>query len=119
MNIPRLTPIDTSIVQRMRNFDRRPKLSIVDKIRGIIITETGVDPLILRHYRGMERVQARQLFIVMLVNFTALPYREISALAGKNHATVNHCIIQVKNLVETDKFYKEMYDRIESKIKCN
>ena len=117
MLIPRLKPIDTSIVQRMRNYKKVEHISFAERIQKIVKEETGIDPLQLRHYRGGERVQARQLFIVMMVKFTALPYREIAEMAKKNHATVNHCLIQVQNLCDTDKQFKGIYERIETKIK--
>jgi chromosomal replication initiation ATPase DnaA len=101
----------------MRRNKKNINCSLAEKIQAVIKFETGNDPLILRHYRGGERVEARQIFIVMMVKYTKLTYREIAGMLGKDHATVNHCLNQVQNLLDTDKQFKIMYDRIESKIK--
>ena len=117
MNIARLNkmPVDSSVVQRMRKI--KLFIPIQERIRKAVVDETNVDPLELRIYRGAERVQSRQLFIVMMVKHSSLTYREIGQLMRKDHATVSHSLTQVNNLYETDKRFRFLYDRIDNKIK--
>jgi len=117
MNIPRLSPIDTSIVQRMRKL--RPAKNITDLIVCIVRNELGVDPLAYRHYRGERLVTARFMFMVFMVKYSKETYKLISSVVGKDHATVNHAIKKVQDLCDTDPEYKLIYDRIDYKIKSN
>lgn len=120
MNISRLKPIDDSIVRRMMKYRIIPIIPMYEKIRGVIKEETGYDPFISRGYRGTSQILSRYLFVAMMVKYTDHPYREIADMIWKkNHSSVNHCMIQVNNLCDTDKQFKELYERIENKIKNN
>jgi chromosomal replication initiation ATPase DnaA len=116
MNIPRFTPIDTSIVRRMMNYNKAPVENISSVIKNIVKEETGIDPTLYRHYRGEKLVEARFLFMVMMVNFTKDKYRDIAGMLGKDHATVSHAIKTTCNMCDTDRDYKAKFERIELKI---
>ena len=79
--------------------------------------ETGIDPIAEKHYRGGKVVQSRQLFLVMMVEHTKRTYESIAAIVGKDHSTINHSIKSVRNMCDTDKRFKAMYDRINEKAK--
>lgn len=79
--------------------------------------ETGVNPLNYRHYRGGKVVQARQLFLVMMTKYTNRTYESIAGIVNRDHSTINHCIKAVQNQCDTDKRYREMYNRIDTKVK--
>jgi len=87
------------------------------QVAKIVKEETGIDPLELRHYRGGKQVQSRQLFLVMMATYTNRTYESISAIVGKDHATINSSKKSVSNFKDTDKRYAAMYERIETKVK--
>ena len=90
-----------------------------DLIAGAIRSETGVDPMAARHYRGQNIVTARFLFMVFMVKYSKETYVTISKAVGKDHTTINHAMKKVHDLCLTDPKYKLIYDRIEYKIKSN
>ena len=117
MIVPRLTPIDTSIVQRMRKM--KPLLSITEVVKSAVRHETGIDPMAIRHYRGKRVVTARFLFMVFMDKYSKETYKVIALHVGKDHATVNHAKKKVQDLCDTEPEYKLIYDRIEYRIKSN
>jgi chromosomal replication initiation ATPase DnaA len=119
MNIPRLQnfPVDTSDVQRMLNYPKISRISLSEKIKNVIKNETGIDPTQYRHYRGEELVTARFLFMVMMVRYSNESYRVIGSIVGKDHSTINHAIKEVNNRCDTDRRYRELFERVNSKIK--
>jgi hypothetical protein len=100
---------------------KKPYLSIekfVKDIAGIIKDETGVDPLENTSWRKREYVLSRQLFMVMLYNSKngkSLEYS--SSFVDKDHSTLCHAQKTISDLSFSDKIFKAMYDRIETKVK--
>jgi len=67
--------------------------------------------------RNMLFVMPRHLAIYFIRENTNLSYREIGAYFNRDHATVIHAIKSVNNQVETDRYYKDVFDEIELFIK--
>lgn len=59
----------------------------------------------------------RHLAIYFIRENTNLSYREIGAYFNRDHATVIHAIKSVNNQVETDRYYKDVFDEIKLFIK--
>lgn len=117
MNIPRLKPVDTSVVQRMRNYKNNSDQPIAEKIRRVVKSIYGYDPLQKKGSRDGELVQARQYFVAMMVRHTRFTYENIADYIGKDHSTITHIMKTVHNLRETDKYYDKIYKEINDKIK--
>ena len=100
------------LCKRAVPFDLFEKL-----VARVVQNETGINPLNYRHYRGAKLVQARQLFMVMMVLYTKRTYSSIAGIVGKDHATINHCIKAVNNMNDTDKLFRAMYNRINELVK--
>ena len=88
-------------------------LLVAHEIRSMV----GIDPFCETKYRGLQYVQARQLFLVMMVNHTKRTYESIGKILGKDHATVIHACKTIQNMIDTDKRFKAMYDFIENRVK--
>jgi chromosomal replication initiation ATPase DnaA len=86
-------------------------------IARIICDETGINPFDRSSYQGREYVVSRQLFFYFMLRYTKKTLREIAKYFNKNHATVIHARTTINNLIETDKKFREMYERLDSKIK--
>lgn len=82
----------------------------------IIKEETGRDPMINTGYRGGPAVQARQIFLTMMVRNTILTLRSVGELVNKDHATVLHSMKSVDNMRDTNREFKAMYERIDKKV---
>ncbi len=68
--------------------------------------------------RKREIVQARQLAMFFARTMTKQSLSAIgSQIGNRDHATVLHAEKTVKNLVETDKGFKAIYEKIEQKLK--
>ena len=93
------------------------KDNFIKNVAAIITTELDISPFSDLHYRERRHVQARQLLIAMLYNYTSKSLKEIGFILGKDHATVLHSITTVNNHCETEKRFKAMYDRIDDKVK--
>ena len=121
MNIPRhkYNPIDSSIIQRMRNYKKLTDKPIYEKIRRVVKEIHGVDPFESNGCRNGELVQARQFFIAMMVRHSRMKYETIGSLIGKDHSTVSNTMKAIKNLRETDKYYDQMFKEIDTEIKSN
>jgi hypothetical protein len=90
----------------------------IDRIANIIKNETGYDPFENTTWRKQEYVLSRQLFMVMLYkrgNGKSLSY--VANILGKDHATLSYAQKTINNLLDTDKSFVELYQRIENKVK--
>lgn len=121
MNVPRFEkhPIDTSIVQRMRRYKKNYGQPVYEKIRQVVKEALGIDPFESNGCRNGDLVQARQFFIAMMVRHTRMKYETIGGLVGKDHSTITNTMRVVNNLRETDKYYDQIYNEINSKIKLS
>jgi chromosomal replication initiation ATPase DnaA len=117
MNIPRFSPVDTSVVQRMMSYRKNNCASKLEQIRRAVMKVQGIDPLEQNQCRNGELVQARQLFVAMMVRHTRMTYQTIADIIGKDHSTISHSIKTVKDLRFTDKNYETMYKMIDNEIK--
>lgn len=90
----------------------------VKQVAQIITNETGHNPLSRVEYRGRKFVESRQIMATILSDYTKGTQELIGMqIGGKNHATVIHSKKTIEDLCETDLEFKEMYDRIETKVK--
>jgi hypothetical protein len=87
------------------------------KLARIIYDKTGIDVFTRRTYRGSEYVKSRYLFLSMMLKFTKKSYKDMAAMFGKDHSTVNHVLKYISNNYETDRKFRELYDSIETKVK--
>ena len=87
------------------------------KIARLIYDETGINPLEHRAYRGRGYVEARQLLMYFMLRYTKQTLYKIGKMLDKDHATVIYARTTINNLIETDKKFREMYEKLDSKIK--
>lgn len=91
---------------------------LVEKISNIIKEETGIHPNESTIYRGREYVQSRQLLAVMLLNYTTWSQAKIGMVAGnKDHATIINCRKAIANRYDTDRMFRDLYNRINGRVK--
>jgi hypothetical protein len=95
---------------------RKLPASVIQKLRGIIEIETGIDIMDKTRYRGRRYVEARQLFTTFMVRHTKRSLKNIGELVGKDHATVLHSKKTVNNLCDTNSKFKAMYNRIDKSL---
>ncbi|MCP4336262.1 MAG: hypothetical protein GY679_00205 [Mycoplasma sp.] len=94
----------------MKEYD----LSKAKRIADLVEYEFGLAPgIIYSKTREREIVSVRQIAQQITSELTNLSLASIGLAIGcKEHATVLHSIKTVNNLKETDKKYKEEYERI-------
>jgi len=90
--------------------------SFVNKLKGIIEMETGIDIMAKTRYRGRKHVEARQLFTTFMMRHTKRTLENIGEMVNRDHATVLHSAKTVSNLCDTDNSFKAMYDRIDKQL---
>lgn len=91
-----------------------------------------IKELVLKHFdltwdqinvrcRDTELVQARHIIIYFAKNKTGLTLKKIGNLfnGGKDHATVIHAIKAVRDLMDTNKYYKLQIQALEKVIDFN
>jgi len=114
---------------RLREI-RKGNLIILDKLRrrekpitlDIIIKYTsvrmGVNPNILNsNTRKAEIVRTRQIIYSLAYQYLDISYAELGWQIGrKDHTTVIHSIKTIKNLTETDKFFRKQYEQIQNDV---
>jgi hypothetical protein len=122
ISVPRFqrSPVDTFRFSQMIRKGKTPYQPVTtvlaEKIREIIILETGYDPFFEPVTRLGESVRARQLYMYFIRKYVKLSQLATGQLLGKNHATVNHaekCVNKFK-LLESD--YRNLYCKIDDKI---
>lgn len=88
----------------------------ISKVVCDILNMTAED--IQSKTRKRNIVQARQLAMYFSKKMTQQSLSTIGSLIGnKDHATVLHACKSVKNLIETDKDFKLLFQKIEQKLK--
>ena len=101
--------------------DKRTKLSLSNKIKIelplIIKDELGLSIYDFTEKRPREYVEARQIFMSLMRKYTVFSLAKIAKIVDKDHASVLASQKTVKNLCDTDKIFREKYDRIETKVK--
>ena len=91
--------------------------SIEARIADIVRNETGRDPLISSASRKGPVCQTRQLYMAMLVRHTPKTLQSISSGAGKKtHGTVLNAVKSIDNLRDTNREFRELYNRINKLI---
>ena len=119
-NIFRGAPIDYNIrvMKCKKSLFPEEDIEYLKSVASIIQKEQGYYPLINTKNRTPELVESRQILAVILLNKTPWTQSKIGKMIGsKDHATIVHSKKTVKNHYETEKSFKLMYDRIESKVK--
>ena len=91
----------------------------IEQVAKIITDETGYNPLSRVKFRGRKFVESRQIMATILSDHTKLTQIVIGKLSGgKDHSTVVHSKKTIDDLCETDYLFKEMYNRIDVKVKA-
>ena len=99
---------------RARKYTRKDKSQMFART---ICDETGVNPFDRINYRGREYVVARQLFIYFMLKYTKKTLREVGKYFNKDHATVIHARTTINNLIETDRYFRETFEKLDEKIR--
>ena len=86
-------------------------------IANIIEEIVGVNPFERIDYRNAQYVKARYLFLAFMIRYSKLPYAIIGNYVGKDHCTINYMFKYIKNAYETERDFREIFDRIEAKVK--
>ena len=116
MNIPRLTPIDTSVYSFMMKM-KDQKSNPIKLIRNVISKVTGVDPYVDQKWRDSSHVQSRQLFLYFVRKATNLTQTQVGQLVGKDHASVNHAERCVEKWLSLENKYKSTFNKISDELK--
>jgi chromosomal replication initiator protein len=89
-----------------------------EQLEMIVCNYLGVTrDVVYSNIRKRELVQARQLIHSFARQNFRMSLEEIGSRAGyKDHATVLHSCKTVKNLVETDKSFRRLYNDIEKAL---
>jgi len=97
---------------------QKKELSI-DYILKVVCDYFKIDPKVLHaRTRKREIVQARQIAMYFSKNLTKESLSTIgSEIGGKDHSTVLHAYKTVKNLIQTDKNFKNFIDDIDRQLK--
>lgn len=90
----------------------------VKRIAQIIKEETGYDPHSRVKYRGRKFVESRQIMASILSDHTTHTQATIGKeIGGFDHATVVHSKMSVDNLCDTDKIFRDTYNRIDMRVR--
>ena len=88
------------------------------RIINLVVQEFGIS-----HYELMSKcrkryiVLPRQVAMSLISNYTNLTLKNIGKLfGGRDHSTVLYAIDTVQNLCDTDKYFKAIYIKLQSKI---
>jgi len=88
------------------------------KIQEIICTEKSIQKdLLFRKFRHGKYVEARQIYMYILTYLFKKRISEIAKMTEFNHATVIHSLKKVELYCETERKYKDSFDRIMEKSK--
>jgi chromosomal replication initiation ATPase DnaA len=87
-------------------------------VAKIIADETGYSPFERVKYRKREYVEARQILLTLLCNRNGKTLNEIGLIVQKDHATVIHAQKAISDRLYTEKEFRELYDKIEKRVKA-
>jgi chromosomal replication initiation ATPase DnaA len=122
ISVPRFqrSPVDTfrfSQMMKKRRVSYKPvSTTLIERIREIVISETGYDPYHEPENRLKEFVTARQLFIYFVRKYAKLSQKATGTIVGKDHSTVNWAEKCVKKFRILEPEYCQQFDNIENKI---
>jgi chromosomal replication initiator protein len=90
----------------------------IEKITAIVCKHLGVnEDVLMSKTRQREIVLARQMSMYFSKKYTNQSQSTIGhVVAGRDHATVNHSIKTVSNLLATDRQFEYTLKEIEQKI---
>lgn len=91
--------------------------SFEKRVARIVKESFGVDVYEDTNHRDRELVDARRIFMSLMVKHTKRTQASIGRILGKDHATVIHAVRTTENLCQTDVRFKEVYDLIDNRIK--
>ena len=75
---------------------------------------------IYRRTRKREVVQVRQLVHYFALRYTRKTTSEVGWMCGRyNHATVLHSKKNIENLIETDKYMRELHNKIDHRLSAH
>ncbi len=91
----------------------------IDKVKIIKQEVSKVYEVSIEHIESKSRkrqfVDARHEAMSFIVNYTDLSLKRIGSTFGnKDHSTVIHAIENVKNLIQTNSFFKEKHIKIKA-----
>jgi hypothetical protein len=87
------------------------------KVADVIKEETGFDPLINNKCHERDFVESRQLFAAMMRKYRDnITLLQIGNILKRDHATIFSGIKMVNNLKDTNKEFRELYNKIDLKI---
>ena len=114
-NIFRGVPLDYNV--RVMNCKRADSNSFEVRVAKVIFECTGINVFDNIKYRGREYVQARNIFIVLVKAHTNYSQALTTSYVGKDHATYYNAQKYCNNIYKTEKAFRELFDRIETKVK--
>jgi len=105
------------IIERLTKQTKK-EISI-DYIKKVVCSYYNIHPdMLQQNTRKREIVQARQIAMYFSKNLTKSSLNIIGMqIGGKDHATVLHAYRTVKNLMETDKSFRQQIEEIERKLR--
>jgi len=115
-NIFRGIPNDYN-VRVLKCMHEKSKNYLPHGIAKIIEETIGVNPFERISNRNAQYVKARYLFLYFMIRYSKLPYAIIGNYVGKDHCTINYMFKYIKNASDTERDFREIFDRIEAKVK--
>lgn len=109
-------PLARRVMEQCISFERKKITS--QKIQETVSNFFGVKKdLIHSASRKREIVQARQVAMYLMKEYTSLSLTQIGIQVGnRNHATVSHSYKTVKDQLETDKTFRQHIEEIEKQL---
>lgn len=98
---------------------------MVDMIKDVVISETGINPFKNVKCRKRKLADSRTLAMKLIRQYTKLSFKEIGefwksgSYRGKDHASILHNVRKADNLIETDDKFQYIYVCCTNKIKRN
>jgi len=108
---------------------RKGNLLILDKLKKdnpltlnfivqSVTRKMGINPQVLsQNTRQKDIVRTRQMIYNIAYNNLDISYKQLGKEIGnKKHATVLHSVKVIKNEVDTNKYFRELFNEIENEI---
>ncbi|MDR1698414.1 MAG: chromosomal replication initiator protein DnaA [Prevotellaceae bacterium] len=115
-------PIDLALAENIigKLVEKTPVTITIEKIKNLVCDYFSLKLSdILTKSRKREVVQARQIAMYLAKEHTKHPLAKIGMEIGnRDHATVLHACKTVKDLMQTDRNFKNSVITIEARVKC-
>ena len=112
----RINPPDEAALSNAKFIRYRSKMSM-DKITNAVVDETDIPrSLIVSDNRKRTIVEKRQIIMYLARQHRLGTVEEIAGYFGKDHSTAIHACKVIQNLIDTDKEFENLVNRIKRRL---